>query len=103
MYSQYIYLTQIIVIWLAVRDYRRRMDWRLDLFTTYTHHSELHVITALSLIYTLHKSLLQTLSLLLNIRSLATALTVVFLQLPVLRSFLSGEHPATELSQFPVH
>jgi hypothetical protein len=27
-------------------------------------------------------------------------LTVEILQLPVLRSFLSGEHPATELSQF---
>jgi hypothetical protein len=30
------------------------MDWKLDLLTTYTHNSELHVITALSLISTLY-------------------------------------------------
>jgi hypothetical protein len=34
-----------------------------------------------------------------NSRSLATALTVEILQLPTLMSFLSGEYPATELSQ----
>jgi hypothetical protein len=33
------------------------MDWWMDLLTTYTHHSELWVITALSLSFTLYKSL----------------------------------------------
>jgi hypothetical protein len=32
------------------------MDWILDLLTTYTHHSELQVITALSLVSALYKS-----------------------------------------------
>jgi hypothetical protein len=32
------------------------MDWILDSLTTYTHHSELQVITVLSLISTLHSS-----------------------------------------------
>jgi hypothetical protein len=36
-------------------DYRRGMDWILDILTTYTHHTELQVITALSLIYTINK------------------------------------------------
>jgi hypothetical protein len=39
-----------------VRDYRREMVWWMDLMTTYTHHSELKVITALSLISTIYKS-----------------------------------------------
>jgi hypothetical protein len=39
-----------------VCDDRRDMDWWLDLLTTYTHHSELKVITALSLIYAICKS-----------------------------------------------
>jgi hypothetical protein len=37
-------------------DCRRGMDWILDLLTTYTRHSELQVITALSRISTLYKS-----------------------------------------------
>jgi hypothetical protein len=36
-------------------DYRRGMDWWMDLLTTYTYHPELQVITALSLIFTLYK------------------------------------------------
>jgi hypothetical protein len=32
------------------------MDWWMDLLTTYTHHSELQVITALSLNSTVQKS-----------------------------------------------
>jgi hypothetical protein len=40
----------------GVCDYRRGVDWWIDLLTTYTHHSELPVITALSLISTLYKS-----------------------------------------------
>jgi hypothetical protein len=31
-----------IVTYLGVCDYRRGMDWILDLLTTCTHHSELH-------------------------------------------------------------
>jgi hypothetical protein len=38
-------------------DYRRGMDWRMGLLNSYTHHSELQVITALSLISTIHISL----------------------------------------------
>jgi hypothetical protein len=37
-------------------DYRWGMVWWMDLLTTYTHHSELQVITALSLISTIHRS-----------------------------------------------
>jgi hypothetical protein len=37
-------------------DYRRNMDWWMDLLTTYTNHSELQVIAALSLISKIHKS-----------------------------------------------
>jgi hypothetical protein len=42
-----------IVTILRVCDYRRDLGWWLDLLATYAHHSERHVITALSLIYTL--------------------------------------------------
>jgi hypothetical protein len=38
-------------------DYRQGGDWRLDLLTTFAHHSELQVITALPLLSTVHKSL----------------------------------------------
>jgi hypothetical protein len=44
-------------------DYRRVMDWWMNLLITYTHHTELQVITALSLISTRYKSLLQLLCL----------------------------------------
>jgi hypothetical protein len=47
----------------------------LDLLTPYTQHSELHIITALSLTYTIYSSLLQTLmSLVFTSRVLATHL-----------------------------
>jgi hypothetical protein len=53
------------------------MEWILDLLTTYTHHSQLKVITALSLISTLYKSPQQPLCLFqpaaLRSRSLSTA------------------------------
>jgi hypothetical protein len=54
------------------------MDWWMYLLTTYTRHSELQVITALSLISTLYKSPQLPLSLfpacsVFNSRSLATA------------------------------
>jgi hypothetical protein len=44
-------------------DYRRGLDWWMDLLTTYTYDSELQAITALSLIYRLYKSLKHTQSL----------------------------------------
>jgi hypothetical protein len=37
-------------------DYRRGLDWWLDLLTTYKHNSELQAITAPPLISTIHKS-----------------------------------------------
>jgi hypothetical protein len=54
------------------------MDWWMDLLTTYTHHSELRIITALSLTSTLYKSTQHPLSLfpaccIFISRSLATA------------------------------
>jgi hypothetical protein len=59
-------------------DYRQVMDRWMDLLTTYTHHSELQVITVLSLISRLYKSPQHPVSLLpaccvSNSRSLATA------------------------------
>jgi hypothetical protein len=44
-------------------DYRRDLDWWMDLPNTYTHHSELQVITAPPLISTLYKSPLHPLTL----------------------------------------
>jgi hypothetical protein len=41
---------------LGVCDYRQGMDWWMDLLTTYIHHLELQVITAISLISILYKS-----------------------------------------------
>jgi hypothetical protein len=41
----------------CVCHYRRGFDWWMDLLTTYTHNSELQVITAPWLIYTPYKSL----------------------------------------------
>jgi hypothetical protein len=87
-------------------DYRQGMDWWMDLLTTYTHHSELQQITVTLLISAHYSSLLQTISLLQpTVSSTAISweriLTVEILQLLVLRSFLSSEYPANELSQFP--
>jgi hypothetical protein len=48
-------LNLYILSWFTC-GYRQGMDWWIDLLTTYTHHSELQVITALSLISTLYKS-----------------------------------------------
>jgi hypothetical protein len=52
-----------IVTILRCFDYRWGMDCSTDLLTTYTNNSELQVITALSLICTLYKSLQHPLSL----------------------------------------
>jgi hypothetical protein len=59
-------------------DYARDMEWCMDLLTAYTHNLELQVITALSLISTLHKSPQHPISLFVACcvfigRSLATA------------------------------
>jgi hypothetical protein len=43
-------------------DYRRGLDWRMDLLTTYTHDSDLQSLTALSLTFTLYKSFEHTLN-----------------------------------------
>jgi hypothetical protein len=45
-------------------DYRRGLDWWMDLMATYTHDSELQVITTPLLIYALQSSLQHTLRLL---------------------------------------
>jgi hypothetical protein len=60
----------VMCIWCC--DYRRGMDWIFGLLTTYTHHSELHVITALSLIYTLHFTVTHTGFSVFTSRTLAT-------------------------------
>jgi hypothetical protein len=65
--------TDIVTFWGC--GYRRGMDWRINLLTTYTHHSQLQAILALSLISTLYKQ--NTLSLrqptVFSSRSLATS------------------------------
>jgi hypothetical protein len=67
-------------------------------FIDHLHHSELQVITALSLISTLYKSL-ATLNLLFAFTSgfLVTDLNNGDSSVSVLTSLLSGEYPATEL------
>jgi hypothetical protein len=52
-------------MYLGVCDYRRNMDWLVDLLMTCIHHSELQVITALLLVSTLS---------ILSLRSLVVAL-----------------------------
>jgi hypothetical protein len=76
-------------------DCRRGSDWWLGLLTIYeyTHHTELQVITALSIISTIHKSPQHPLNpfpacCVFISRSLVAALTVKVLQLPPLRSYL---------------
>jgi hypothetical protein len=46
------------IVTIYICDYRRVMDWWVDLLTTYTctRYSELQIITTLSLIYTIYKS-----------------------------------------------
>jgi hypothetical protein len=71
-------------------DYRRGLDWWMDLLTPYTHDWELQVITAPSLISTILKSPQHPLSLfpawcVFTSRSLSTALTVEILQFHALR------------------
>jgi hypothetical protein len=72
------FLITYIIVRIYACDYRRGMDWMLYLLTTCTHHSELPVIIALSLISILYKSPQHSLSLfpaccVFNRRFLATA------------------------------
>jgi hypothetical protein len=81
-------------------DYRRAMDWSVDLLTTYMRHSELQVIIELSLFHTIYRSLEHT-------KSSHSAFTHRFLitdlnnggpSYSVFTSLLTGEYPTTELT-----
>jgi hypothetical protein len=61
------------------------MDWILDILITYTHHSELQVITALWIISTIHRSSQHQLKLFQTVDPWQRLLTVEILQLPALR------------------
>jgi hypothetical protein len=76
---------------LGVWDYRRGMDWWMDLLPTYTHPSELQVITTVSLVFTNYKTRKHRLSLLQPAISSSAVpwqrlLTVEILHLHALRS-----------------
>jgi hypothetical protein len=77
----------------CMSDYRRGLDWWLDLLTTYTHDSLVKVITVSPLISTIHKSPQGPLSLFKSAMSSPAVpwqwlLTVEILQLDALKSFL---------------
>jgi hypothetical protein len=77
------------------------MDWWIDLLTTYTHHSKLHILTVLSLISTLQKSLHTKSSPACSVfssRRLVTALNNGDSSASLLTSLLSSIYPTTELS-----
>jgi hypothetical protein len=79
-----------------VRDYRRVMDWWIDFLTTYTQHSELRVITELSLICALYKSLAHAKSSQSSPDfSWKRLLIVEIFQLPALRSYLYSRPSGT--------
>jgi hypothetical protein len=82
-------------------DYRRGMDWWMDLLNTCTHHLELQVITALSLISKLYKSLAHAKYSQFDFTSrfLITDLNNEVSPASVLTPWLSGEYTATELTQ----
>jgi hypothetical protein len=78
-----------------VCDYRRGLDWWMDLLITYTHNSELQAITAPPLISTIHKSPQHPLSLLQPAVSFPAVpwwrlLTVEILRLQALRFYLNS-------------
>jgi hypothetical protein len=83
-------------------DYRRGLNWWKDLLTTYTHDSELQVITAPPLISTLHKSPQHRLSIFQPTVSSSTVpwqrlITVEILQLHALRFYLHSLLCRTQL------
>jgi hypothetical protein len=94
-------LTWTIILSRFGGDYRRGSDWRMDLLTTYTHHSELQVITALSLIsilcQTLHAKSSPACSVFTS-RFMVTALNSGDSSASVLTSLPSGEYSTAELS-----
>jgi hypothetical protein len=53
----------LLILSPSICDYGRSLDWWIYLLTTYTHHSQLQLIIALSLIFTLYKSAHHSLSL----------------------------------------
>jgi hypothetical protein len=72
----------------------------MDLLTTYTQDSKLQALTTLSLIYTLYKSLHAKYSqFAFTSRFLVTDLNNEDSPASVLTLLLSGEYPATELTQ----
>jgi hypothetical protein len=82
-------------------DYRRGLDWWIDLLTTYTHDSELQAVTAPPLISTIHKSPQHQLNILQPTVSSPTVpwqrlLTVEILQLHALNSCLHGTELTTD-------
>jgi hypothetical protein len=82
-------------------DYRWDLDWWMNLLTTCTHHSELQIFTALSLISTLYQSLHAKSSPACSVftsRCLVTALNNGDSSASVLTSLLFGEYQTTELS-----
>jgi hypothetical protein len=84
-------------------DYRRGVNWWMYLLTDYTHHSELQVITALSLISTFYKSPQHPLSLFQPAVSSSAIpwqrlLTVDILQLHALRCSCHSRPCRTHLS-----
>jgi hypothetical protein len=96
---QYAYISlhwSLSIVWnmsdivMCMCDYRRGWDWWMDLLTTYTHHSELQVITALLLTCAFYKSPQYMLSLFQHALSSPwqRLLTVEIFQLDVLRSSL---------------
>jgi hypothetical protein len=75
------------------------MVWWMDLLTTYTHDWELQVITKLSLISSLYKSLYAKSSLVCSVftsRCLVTNHNIEDSSASVFTSLLSGEYPTTE-------
>jgi hypothetical protein len=61
--SQIFWIWPILILSRFGGDCRHRLDWWMDLLTTYTHYLELEAFTAPSLICTIHKSLQHSLSL----------------------------------------
>jgi hypothetical protein len=94
------FIKLVCILSRSMCDYRRGMDWRKDLLTTYTHDSELQVITAPPQISTLHKPSQHLLSVFQSAVCPTAVpwqqlLTVELLQLPALTLVLS----ATKLNQ----
>jgi hypothetical protein len=73
-------------------DYRKGLDWRLDLLTSLTHDSWLHLIIAPSLISTLYKALQHTLSF---------SVCCAFTSYSLVTASNSGDSTASALTSLP--